>query len=537
MDPVAARRDTVGRTLRRAREREGLHLQDVSSVLRIRYDYLDAIERSEFDRLPGGTYAIGFVRSYASYLELDEQEVVRRFKDEVAGFDQTQDLHFPEPVNEGKIPGRALLLISLILILAAYGGWYYLTEPGDTVSDMVPPVPDRLEAWLSPDATEAGGDTVSDFAGSSQPNDSAATPPEANGSGATAVAPADSDTAGASTPQVASKPANEGADPDGESTAANESSVPETPAPETAGTPSETGRTDGGTEARNVGTDAPAAPQGGSRDGETQAAATSANGGDVSEATQERAQDTGQATDQVSTEPAGAEPGSADPDAGADGGARIETAALPEPPETATQEPVSGSTPSGESAAEAAEGTAAGAEPAQQTPQSDDTAAASVPSNGNGSAIPQPPASGGADTSDRAEDDAADGVPEPPAAADDGSPEAPGSTETASAAGGAQDAILNRAERVFGRDHGDSRVLLRATRDSWVQVRGPDDSLLLTRVLNAGDVYRVPDRQGLVLHTGNAGGLEVYIDGGQGRRLGETGEVRRNISLDPGKLR
>lgn len=88
--------------------------------------------------------------------------------------------------------------------------------------------------------------------------------------------------------------------------------------------------------------------------------------------------------------------------------------------------------------------------------------------------------------------------------------------------------------RVFGND--DSRVILRASADTWVQVEDAQRNLLLTRVLKAGDVYRAPNQAGLVLMTGNAGGLVVEVDGAAIPSLGPRGAVRRNVSLDPARL-
>ena len=55
-------------------------------------------------------------------------------------------------------------------------------------------------------------------------------------------------------------------------------------------------------------------------------------------------------------------------------------------------------------------------------------------------------------------------------------------------------------------------IELRAKSYSWIQVRDGDE-LLLTRLLREGEVYRVPNRAGLTLMTGNAGGLEVFVGG------------------------
>lgn len=81
-----------------------------------------------------------------------------------------------------------------------------------------------------------------------------------------------------------------------------------------------------------------------------------------------------------------------------------------------------------------------------------------------------------------------------------------------------------------------SRVTLRARLDSWVQVSGKDDELLLTRILRAGDTYAVPNRPDLTLLTGNAGALEISVDGRVLPPIGPVGAVRRNVSLNPEDL-
>jgi cytoskeleton protein RodZ len=83
-----------------------------------------------------------------------------------------------------------------------------------------------------------------------------------------------------------------------------------------------------------------------------------------------------------------------------------------------------------------------------------------------------------------------------------------------------------------------ARIVLKAKADSWVEVRDPQsNSLLVARLLRAGDAYDVPDKPGLKLVTGNAGGLVVVVDGEAIPPLGKDGAVRRNITLDPDVLR
>ncbi len=93
-----------------------------------------------------------------------------------------------------------------------------------------------------------------------------------------------------------------------------------------------------------------------------------------------------------------------------------------------------------------------------------------------------------------------------------------------------------REPRVYGAENAAARIVLRALLDSWVQIRDAEDNLLLTRVLQPGDTYQVPELSGLTLLTGNAGGLQIEIDGAAIPPLGPVGAVRRNIALAPERL-
>jgi cytoskeleton protein RodZ len=56
-------------------------------------------------------------------------------------------------------------------------------------------------------------------------------------------------------------------------------------------------------------------------------------------------------------------------------------------------------------------------------------------------------------------------------------------------------------------------------------------------LLKAGDSYWVPNQSNLVLLTGNAGALEILVDGKPVPDLGSPGAIRKNVTLDPDKLR
>ncbi|MCP5370684.1 MAG: DUF4115 domain-containing protein [Hyphomicrobiales bacterium] len=81
------------------------------------------------------------------------------------------------------------------------------------------------------------------------------------------------------------------------------------------------------------------------------------------------------------------------------------------------------------------------------------------------------------------------------------------------------------------------RILVRARSDSWIQVRDETgNELIVTRLLRAGDSYRVPDRGDLTLQTGNAGALEILVDGEVVPPIGPEGAVRRRVALSAQRL-
>jgi cytoskeleton protein RodZ len=82
-----------------------------------------------------------------------------------------------------------------------------------------------------------------------------------------------------------------------------------------------------------------------------------------------------------------------------------------------------------------------------------------------------------------------------------------------------------------------ARVVLRFTGDTWVQVRERGGQALLTRVMKAGETFPVPTRANLVLNTGNAGRVEIVVDGNVVPSIGGQGSVRKDVALDPDQLK
>ncbi|MGA8398476.1 MAG: RodZ domain-containing protein [Stellaceae bacterium] len=80
------------------------------------------------------------------------------------------------------------------------------------------------------------------------------------------------------------------------------------------------------------------------------------------------------------------------------------------------------------------------------------------------------------------------------------------------------------------------KVTIKALADCWIQVRAPDQSIVFSRVLKSGETYTVPQRSGLSLRTGNAGALEIAVDGKAAPSIGGIGALRRDVVLDPTEL-
>ncbi|HEV2262905.1 MAG TPA: helix-turn-helix domain-containing protein [Stellaceae bacterium] len=144
-EPVLTRpKHTIGALLRETRENFGGDVERIANALRIRAQYLVAIEEGRYDRLPAPVYALGFVRAYAIHLGLDGDEAVRRFKQEASGFEISRDLVFPVPLGERGIPHTRILAAAVLLLLAAYGAWYYLSSGGRARPERVSAVPSAL---------------------------------------------------------------------------------------------------------------------------------------------------------------------------------------------------------------------------------------------------------------------------------------------------------------------------------------------------------------------------------------------------------
>jgi len=134
---------TFGDRLRREREMRGVTVAEISESTKISKRALEALEKEEFDLLPGGIFNRGFVRSYARYLGIDEEQAVA---DYVAASEEQPvpedefplDIHQKEREGDPPLnPSRSSLpiLLAVLALVLVVGGWYWVKHkplPGTT---------------------------------------------------------------------------------------------------------------------------------------------------------------------------------------------------------------------------------------------------------------------------------------------------------------------------------------------------------------------------------------------------------------------
>jgi cytoskeleton protein RodZ len=110
---------TFGERLKREREMREVSLKEVTTATRIGPRFLEALENEEWDKLPGGIFNRGFVRSIARYLGLDEENLLAEY-DMAHG---EQKLPVPQPY-ENKIPRPPIWvpLLAVLALLAVFAG-------------------------------------------------------------------------------------------------------------------------------------------------------------------------------------------------------------------------------------------------------------------------------------------------------------------------------------------------------------------------------------------------------------------------------
>lgn len=123
---VAAARTNPGETLRLARESRGWTIPEVAVRLNLTQVSLANLEAGAFDRLPGHTFARGYIRAYAKLLGMDQVPLVEAFDQYTGTNAKGSEVHglgrIEEPV---RLSQNLLRIVSLVLLLCVIGGGFF----------------------------------------------------------------------------------------------------------------------------------------------------------------------------------------------------------------------------------------------------------------------------------------------------------------------------------------------------------------------------------------------------------------------------
>ncbi|EPJ94781.1 RodZ domain-containing protein [Pseudomonas psychrophila] len=145
---LAATRVNPGETLRQARENNGWTLAEVALKLNLTASSLSNLETGAFDKLPGHTFARGYIRTYAKLLGMDQASLVRDF-DLYTGTDANgSNVHslgrIEEPV---RVSHTILRIVSLLLLIAVIGGGFiwWQDQTSMRAKDLIGLTPEHVE--------------------------------------------------------------------------------------------------------------------------------------------------------------------------------------------------------------------------------------------------------------------------------------------------------------------------------------------------------------------------------------------------------
>lgn len=123
---VAATRQNPGDVLRQAREQREWSQAEVAQKLNLTVSSLNNLETGAFDKLPGHTFARGYIRAYAKLMGMDQAPLVQAFDNITGTHAQGSDVHalgrIEEPV---RLSHNIMRVVSLLLLVAVVGGGFF----------------------------------------------------------------------------------------------------------------------------------------------------------------------------------------------------------------------------------------------------------------------------------------------------------------------------------------------------------------------------------------------------------------------------
>ena len=142
----------LGRKLREARERRGISVRQIASATKISVAALEALERNDISRLPGGLFSRAFVRSYAAEVGLDPESTVQEFIEQFphgavkAGHPGSDPVEDRQAIESDRQTASTLLwtvalsvpLVAFVIYLTTSGASFLQPTPAHEAGEAAP---------------------------------------------------------------------------------------------------------------------------------------------------------------------------------------------------------------------------------------------------------------------------------------------------------------------------------------------------------------------------------------------------------------
>ncbi|MGM0420069.1 MAG: helix-turn-helix domain-containing protein [Bacillota bacterium] len=175
----------AGKKLRETREEKGLTLEDAAKGTKIRKKYILALENDDYTKIPGQVYVRAFLKTYATYLDIDPEEILQEFEldkqlegveKEGLGRKRRSKKHKSFFLIDlfSKITGKVMIILIILLLLAGVVGYnIILMDRGVDESTIVEEeleLRDNNEEFESSDEIVANPDELDSFEESTDEN-------------------------------------------------------------------------------------------------------------------------------------------------------------------------------------------------------------------------------------------------------------------------------------------------------------------------------------------------------------------------------
>ena len=133
----------VGEQLKTLRESKNISLKTVSQKSKIGLSLLQHLEADEYDRLPNKIYVLGFIKTYAAILNVDEKPLTAAFESNFQTQEPIQNIKFaPVPGEAKKNPIPTLVMTSVVSGLICFGGIFFIYKNSQKkLAEFKKPVP------------------------------------------------------------------------------------------------------------------------------------------------------------------------------------------------------------------------------------------------------------------------------------------------------------------------------------------------------------------------------------------------------------